>query len=51
MATAGIIQMWTYISVGEQSFNHGMIVNRDTFCFQNQVEADVCAVTVAGNKG
>lgn len=42
--------MWTYISVGEQSFNHRVVVSRYPLCFQHQVEADVCAVTVAGEK-
>lgn len=38
--------MCTYISVGEQSFNHRMVMSRDSFRFQHQVETDVCAVTV-----
>lgn len=44
------ISVWTYISVGEQSFNHRVVVSRYPLCFQHQVEADVCAVTVAGEK-
>lgn len=40
--------MWTlaYVSVGEQSFNHRVVVSRDSLGLQHQVETDVCAVTV-----
>lgn len=40
----------TYISVGEKSFNHRMVVSWNPFCFQNQIEADICAVTVSKKK-
>lgn len=39
----------TYVSVGEQSFNHRMVMSWDSFCFQDQVETDVGAVTTSGN--
>lgn len=46
---AGVnLNVWTYISVCEQSFNHRMVMSRDSFCFQHHVETDVCAVTVTG---
>lgn len=37
--------MWTYVSVGEKSFNHRMVMSRDSFGFKHHVETDVCAVT------
>lgn len=43
------MNVWPYISVGEQSFNHRMVMSWDSFGFQYQVETDVRAVTASGN--